>query len=111
MQLTQHQNIKGISLIESLISIAIMLFIMTTFALVISSTITTSTLADKKVKLTDALDEKIDEYSITGNFILSGSGDITFSQSDVEGDPDLIRFEANNTAFDIVVSREVTKVS
>ncbi|AIT09313.1 hypothetical protein LO80_04575 [Candidatus Francisella endociliophora] len=111
MQLKQYKSIKGISLIESVISIAIMLFIMTTFSLVISSTITTSTLADKKVRLTDALDERIDEYAILGTFNTSSSGSMTFSQFDVEEDPDLIKFEANNTDFNLQVSREVSKIS
>ena len=110
MQLQHYTKIRGISLIESVISITIMLFSMTTFALVISSTITTSTLADKKIKLIDTLDEIIDEYSITGNFVPPSSSSMTFSQSDVEDNPDLVKFEANNSDFNLNISREVSKV-
>lgn len=106
-----RKSIQGIALIESVISVAIMLFILTALSLVVSSTITTTTLADKKVTLIDTLDERIDEYSILGTFDTTTSGAIIFSQSNVDGEPDLIRFEANNSNFNISVSKEVTKIN
>ena len=36
---------------------------------------------------------------------------MTFSQSDVDGNPDLIRFEASNTDFDISISKETTRAN
>ncbi|APC92125.1 hypothetical protein BBG19_1397 [Francisella sp. MA067296] len=46
-----------------------------------------------------------------GSFDTTSSGSITFSQSDVNENPNLIRFEASNTAFDISISKETTRAN
>ncbi|AXH30351.1 MULTISPECIES: hypothetical protein [Francisella] len=111
MRIKKHKYLQGISLIEAIISISIILFILTAFSLLISSTIINNTLADKKVELIDTLDQRIEDYSMLGSFDTTSSGSITFSQSDVNENPNLIRFEASNTAFDISISKETTRAN
>lgn len=59
---------KGLSLVESLISSGIGLFILTSSFLVINSTIMTSVTSEKRVQLSQELDKKIDHYILTGRF-------------------------------------------
>ncbi|AFJ42842.1 hypothetical protein [Francisella orientalis] len=58
---------KGASLVESIVSSGLILFVLSSF-LIINSSITTSVIAEKKIQLTQQLDKKIADYILTGKF-------------------------------------------
>ncbi|AIT10291.1 hypothetical protein LO80_04985 [Candidatus Francisella endociliophora] len=105
----KYSYCKGVSLIEALISVAIMLFILFSMFLVFNSAILSSSVVDDKVNLYDQLNDRIDNYRLTGVFDNTSSGTITFSEQQLS-DPELIRFTINDSSNGgMTVSKDVAK--
>lgn len=100
----------GLSLIETLISVALLLFTLFAMFLVFDSTVLSSNTVDKKVELSDALNDRVDDYNLTGVFDTSSLGSITFTQQQTN-DPNIIRFTANEKNIDISISKDISKYS
>lgn len=99
---------KGISLVESIISSGLILFVLSSSFLIINSSITTSVIAEKKTQLIQELDKKIAIYVLTGKFNTEAVSSDYFFQKRVNN-PKMIKFIAKNKNFDICVSKEVMK--
>lgn len=102
-------NQQGISLIETTISSVILLFILSSSFLIISTTIGSSTVVDKKVELSQKLDSKVDRYLVTGEFKSSSTKSNEFKEVNLSN-PKIIKFEAKDKDFNICISKEVLKV-
>ena len=105
-KLTKNQS--GISLIETVISSCIILFILSSSFLVFNSNMVNSTVSKKKVELANQLERKINKYLLTGMFSTSRIGQSTFFYRKASS-PKLIKFVAKNTAFDVEVSKEILR--
>ncbi|MED7819880.1 MULTISPECIES: PulJ/GspJ family protein [unclassified Francisella] len=99
---------QGLSLIESLISSFIGLFIVTSSFLVINSTIMTSVASEKRVQLTEELDKKINYYILTGSFNKGSIEGNDFFKSKASSSS-LVKFVGTNEKSRITVSKEVIK--
>ncbi|WP_245323083.1 hypothetical protein [Francisella sp. LA112445] len=99
---------KGLSLIESVLSSVIGLFILTSSFLVINSTIMTSVTSEKRVQLNQELDKKIDHYILTGDFNKSPTQGDEFLKSK-SSDPSLVKFIGKNKDSGITISKEIIK--
>lgn len=99
---------QGVSLIETVISACIILFILSSSFLVFSSNIVHSSVSEKKVELANQLDKKINTYLLTGVFSTSRVGQSTFFYKKASS-PKLVKFSAKNTAFDVQVSKEILR--
>ncbi|AIT10324.1 hypothetical protein LO80_07800 [Candidatus Francisella endociliophora] len=99
---------KGLSLIESVISSGLVLFMLSSSFLVINSTIKTSVNTEKKTLLAEQLDKKIDYYILTGRFSTSSVDNNTFTQTK-SSNSKLAKFIGKNNDFGITVSKEVIK--
>ncbi|MEY8702743.1 type II secretion system protein [Francisella philomiragia] len=99
---------KGVSLVESIISSGLILFVLSSSFLIINSSITTSVITEKKTQLIQQLDKKIADYILTGRFNDQTIGDDYFSQKKVN-DSKMIKFVAKNKDFNICVSKEIMK--
>lgn len=96
------------SLVESVISSGIILFVLSSSFLVINSTIKISTTVEKKTLLAEQLDQKIDHYILTGHFEKAPVDNNNFSQVK-SSNSGLAKFIAEDKDLDIVVSKEVVK--
>jgi type II secretory pathway pseudopilin PulG len=94
---------QGITLVESMISIAILMFLLFAFFLVFNSTILSSSTLNKQVDMTSALDQRIDDYVLTGSFNDTSSGSMVFSQEATD-DPAIVKFTV--TGDGITVSKD-----
>lgn len=74
---------KGISLIETLIAVSMLIFISFVGIQLFSSNIIRSGLMAKRSDLVSELDNRVAEYRVSGTFDDSDMGDMTFSQVDV----------------------------
>lgn len=99
---------KGASLVESIISSGLILFVLSSSFLIINSSITTSVIAEKKTQLIQQLDKKIADYILTGKFNTKAIGDDYFSQKRVS-DSKMTKFVAKNKDFNICVAKEIIK--
>jgi type II secretory pathway pseudopilin PulG len=106
--ISYYSKQKGLSLIESIISSALILFILSASFLVINSTITTSFISEKKVLLAEQLDKKINQYVLTGRFNATTIANNTFSEVK-SSNSKLAKFIGKNKDFGIIVSKEVIK--
>lgn len=100
---------RGMSLIETIISSSILLFILSTSFLVINTTIGTTSVIEKKMQLSQNLDSKIDRYLITGKFNHAYNQSNEFKQVK-SSNPKIAKFEAKNKDFNIKITKEVLKV-
>ncbi|API86151.1 PilW family protein [Francisella uliginis] len=100
---------KGLSLIESLISSAIGLFILTSSFLVINSTLMTSVTSEKKVQLSQELDKKVDSYILTGKFDKNSTQQGNDFLKVKGSSSNLVKFVGENKESGITVSKEVIK--
>lgn len=94
---------RGITLVESMISIAILMFLLFAFFLVFNSTILSSSTLNKQVDMTSVLDQRIDDYVLTGSFNDTSSGSMVFSQKATD-DPAIVKFTV--TGDGITVSKD-----
>ncbi|WP_150466781.1 type II secretion system protein J [Francisella sp. SYW-9] len=99
---------KGLSLIESVLSSVIGLFILTSSFLVINSTIMTSVTSQKRVQLNQELEKKIDHYILTGNFNSTSIQGNEFLKSKASNSS-LVKFVGKNKESGIAVSKEIIK--
>ncbi|AJI53428.1 type II secretion system protein [Francisella philomiragia] len=99
---------KGASLVESIISSGLILFVLSSSFLIINSSITTSVIAEKKTQLIQQLDKKIADYILTGKFNTKTIDDDYFFQKKVN-DSKLTKFIAKNKDFDLCISKEIIK--
>lgn len=99
---------KGLSLIESLISSAIGLFILTSSFLVINSTLMTSVTSEKKVQLSQELDKRADSYILTGKFDKNSAEGNSFLKTKGSSS-NLVKLVGQNKESGITVSKEVIK--
>ena len=98
----------GVSLIETVISSCIILFILSSSFLVFNSNMVNSAVSEKKVELANQLDRKINKYLLTGVFSTSRIGQSTFFYRKASSHK-LVKFVAKNTAFDVEVSKEILR--
>lgn len=99
---------RGVSLIETVISSCVILFILSSSFLIFNSNIVHSSVSEKKVKLVNQLDKKISDYLLTGVFNTSKIGQNTFFYTKASN-PKLIKFVAKDSTFAVKVSKEVLK--
>ncbi|MFT5950762.1 MAG: hypothetical protein ACI9BN_001015 [Francisella sp.] len=99
---------SGVSLIETVISSCIILFILSSSFLVFNSNMINSSVSGKRVELVDQLDRKINKYLLTGVFSTSRIGQSTFFYKKASS-PKLVKFVAKNTAFNVEVSKEILR--
>lgn len=99
---------QGLSLVESIISSGLILFVLLSSFLVINSVITTSVTVEKKVQLSQQLDKKIAQYILTGKFSTTSIAKSDFLQTK-SSNSNLVKFVGINQNFGIKVSREVIK--
>lgn len=83
LQVMVLKRIKGISIIESLIAISILLFLFFAAFYTLGNILGGTVLTEKKTQLINALDFHVNDYMLTGNFDESASGDITFSRETI----------------------------
>jgi len=105
-KLTKKQS--GISLIESVVSSCIVLFILTSSFLVFNSSMINTVVSKKRVELANQLDRKVNKYLLTGVFSTSRIGQSTFFYRKASS-PKLVKFVAKNTAFDVEMSKEILR--
>jgi hypothetical protein len=104
-------NIKrqeGLSLIESVLSSMIGLFILTSSFIVINSTIMTSVTSQKRVQLNQELEKKIDHYILTGSFNNTSIQGNDFLESKTSNSS-LVKFVGKNKESGITISKEIIK--
>ncbi|MFT4694485.1 MAG: hypothetical protein ACI8TE_001401 [Francisella sp.] len=99
---------SGVSLIETVISSCIILFILSSSFLVFNSNMINSSVSGKRVELVDQLDRKINKYLLTGVFSTSRIGQSTFFYKKASS-PKLVKFVAKNTVFNVEVSKEILR--
>jgi Tfp pilus assembly protein PilV len=102
-------NQSGMSLIETTISSGILLFILSSSFLVINTTISTSSVVERKVELSQRLDAKIDRYLVTGRFNAAPVKSNEFKQVQ-SSNPKIAKFEAKDNDFNVKISKEVLTV-
>ena len=105
-RLTKKQS--GVSLIETVISSCIILFILSSSFLVFDSNMINSAVSQKRVELVNQLDKKINQYLLTGVFNTSSIGQSTFFYRKASSHK-LVKFVAKDTASDVEVSKEILK--
>lgn len=99
---------RWLSLVESLISSGLILFVLLSSFLVINSVITTSVTVEKKFQLSQQLDKKIAQYILTGRFNDMAVGNSDFLQAK-SSNSNLVKFVGIDRNFGIMVSKEVIK--
>ncbi|QLE79845.1 hypothetical protein FLM55_08920 [Francisella sp. Scap27] len=102
-------NQSGMSLIETTISSGILLFILSSSFLIINTTVSTSSVVERKVELSQRLDAKVDRYLVTGRFNAVPVESDEFEQVK-SSNPKIAKFEAKDKDFNVKISREVLKV-
>lgn len=105
----KFNNQRGMSLIETTISSGILLFILSSSFLVINTTVSTSSVVERKVELSQRLDAKIDRYLVTGKFNSTPIQSNEFKQIKASS-PKIVKFEGKDKDLDVKISREVMKV-
>lgn len=108
VKLSAKHKQKGLSLIESVISSGVMLFVLSSVFLVINSTITTSVSIEKRTLLAEQLNRRIDNYILTGRFDTTSVENKDFSQSK-SSNSKLAKFVGKDKEFGITVSKEVIR--
>lgn len=77
-------NQRGVSLVETLISTALSLFVLTSLLLIINALIFHSYFIEKKIQLTNTLNSKLDEYMLMDYFDTSSSSSfLSFHKNDI----------------------------
>ncbi|APC92200.1 MULTISPECIES: type II secretion system protein [Francisella] len=99
---------RGLSLVESIISAGLILFVLSSSFLVINAAVKTSVTVEKKVQLTQRLDKKIDQYILTGRFNTIAIGNSDFLQVK-SSNSKLIKFVGVDKDFGIRISKEVIR--
>lgn len=84
------QKQKGISIIETLIAVSILLFLFFAAFYTLGNILGGTVLTEKKVELVNELDDRVEDYMLTGDFDENASGDITFSR-EIEGTTEFFR--------------------
>lgn len=78
-----NSGYRGVSLIETMIAVTILIFVSFVGLVLFSSNIIRSDLLSKRADLVDELDKRVVEYRISGTFDSTASSDMIFSQVDV----------------------------
>jgi type II secretory pathway pseudopilin PulG len=97
---------QGITLVESIISMAILLFLLFAFFLIFNSTILSTSTLNKRVDMVSALDQRIDDYALTGNFDNTSSGSMVFSQEATD-DPTTVKFTVTGSGITVSKDRAI----
>lgn len=97
---------RGVSLTETLISVSILLFASCTSIMLITSNSAKTTLIEHRVRLANVLDDRVNEFLLSGTFDSSSDGDMSFSEEAIT-DTDLHRYTATDSASGISISETV----
>ena len=95
---------KGITLVEMLISAAIVIFLLFTVFYTFGNILSESILIEKKVSLTNELDHRIKEYIISGEFDTSDDGDMSFNSLGVTNN--IAEFKATNNNYNLDIEQK-----
>jgi type II secretory pathway pseudopilin PulG len=100
IRFTMKKN-KGITFIEVIISLVILLFLFFAVFYTLGNVLSGSILAQKKVEIINELDTRVNHYDITGSFDETSSNGITFSQTSISA---MVKeFVASSQAYGISV--------
>ena len=81
--LKKRIKMAGMSIIEVMIAIAMLLFVSYATLMVLSSGMSTTIYLSKKVDLVDELDYRVSEYIISNSFDGTASGSSSFVKTDI----------------------------
>ena len=95
------KNNKGMTFIEVMISIAILLFLFFAVFYTLGNVMSGAILAEKKVELINELDTRVNQYGVTGNFDTASSNGMVFSELSIS---DMVKeFVAENQTYGLSV--------
>ena len=92
---------KGITFIEVIIALAILIFLFFAVFYTLGNVLTGGILAQKKMELINELDGRVNHYGVTGDFDDTSSDGMTFTETSISG---MVKeFVANSQAYGISV--------
>jgi hypothetical protein len=97
---------KGFTILEVLISSALAMFLFFAVFYTIGNIISKAILMEKKVELVDELDNRVNDFMLTGTFDESAIGDITFSKSSNLGES-IQEFIATNPDMALTATQRI----
>ncbi|WP_236939867.1 type II secretion system protein [Francisella uliginis] len=97
---------KGFTILEVLISSALAMFLFFAVFYTIGNIISKAVLIENKVELADELDDRVNDFMLTGAFDDSSLGNITFLKSLSPG-ASILEFVATNPDMSLTVTKRV----
>ncbi|MED7788326.1 type II secretion system protein [Francisella sp. 19X1-34] len=97
---------KGFTILEVLISSALVMFLFFTIFYTIGNIISRAILIEKKVELADELDDRVSDFMLSGTFNDNSLGNITFSKSSDLGES-IQEFVATNPDMELTVTQRI----
>lgn len=98
----------GFSMLEMLITVTLVLFCLFAVFYALGSIISSSVMSDKRVELTRYLDERVNEFMLTGDFDTHETNGITFAKLD--SDNSVAEFSATNNAFSLTAIKRAFEI-
>ena len=97
--LRQKSKRSGMGLVEAMLATTVLLFVSYATLNVLSSGYSSSEYLSKKVTLADELDERVEEYILTGTFDTTSSGSFSFSEADITNEGNNGQGNGNSTTY------------